>query len=167
MSQRAKIVLERNKKLFMEKARRYRRLIKFHLQMLACRLSIGPEGYLPNALCVGVPKAATTWLYARLNLHPEVLLPNGKELHFFNERYDVKASNAVFNHRKAKLLWGYEFNLNRLADWRWYKRQFKGGLDKCKIDITPTYCRVSINRITQIKQWLPDAKILLIIRNPI
>lgn len=122
---------------------------------------------LPNVLCVGVPKAATTWLYARLNEHPEVFLPNGKELHFFSEHYSVKTSNAIFDHEKTNLFWSFRINLSSRHHWQWYRNQFSDGDGKIKLDITPTYCRASRQRIEAISQFLPDAKIILIIRNPI
>lgn len=155
------------KKVILEALRTGRRLLRFRLQMISTYFSKDNFDNLPQVLCVGVPKAATTWLYARLNLHPQVLLPRGKELHFFYELYSVKTSNPKFDHTKTSLFWHFEFNLKSKTHWRWYARQFAGGENKVRIDITPTYCRVSRGRIATIKKKIPNAKIILIIRNPI
>ncbi|WP_320041125.1 sulfotransferase [uncultured Desulfobacter sp.] len=155
------------KKVMTIRARLYLRLFKLRVQLLKARVKRSNQGGLPDVLCVGVPKAATTWLYFNLNSHPEVILPPKKELHFFSHRYNVKSSNSVFNHKKKNSYWNFQFELTNPVHWRWYKSQFRGGENKVKIDITPTYCRVSKERIRQIKQRLPLTKIILIIRNPI
>ncbi|MGB3642253.1 MAG: sulfotransferase [Rivularia sp. (in: cyanobacteria)] len=40
----------------------------------------------PDFLCIGAQKAGTTWLYENLKKHPDIGLPNVKELHYFNAR---------------------------------------------------------------------------------
>jgi hypothetical protein len=39
---------------------------------------------LPNFLIIGAQKAGTTWLYEKLRRHPEVFMPEVKELGFFS-----------------------------------------------------------------------------------
>jgi hypothetical protein len=58
------------------------------------------DAKLPNFLVLGMPKAATTWIYRHLKAHPDVFVPQ-KELEFFNS-------------------FRYNFGFN------WYKRQFLG-----------------------------------------
>lgn len=41
----------------------------------------------PNFLCIGVPRSGTTWLHVVLSTHPKVLMPNKKEIHYFNDNY--------------------------------------------------------------------------------
>ena len=43
---------------------------------------------LPNFIGIGAQRAATTWLYQCLKEHPEVYVPDVKEIHFFDENYD-------------------------------------------------------------------------------
>jgi hypothetical protein len=43
---------------------------------------------LPNFLIVGPPRTGTTWLYHCLKTHPEVYLPDIKQLHFFDANLD-------------------------------------------------------------------------------
>lgn len=43
---------------------------------------------LPNFLIIGVQKAATTWLAACLQAHPNVFMSKEKEIHFFDKYFD-------------------------------------------------------------------------------
>ena len=38
---------------------------------------------LPNFLCIGTQRAATTWLFNCLKEHPDVFVPEIKEVDFF------------------------------------------------------------------------------------
>ena len=54
-----------------------------------------------NFLCIGAQKAGTSWLYAALQLHPDVTLHPIKELHFFDCKY--ADSRAVWRRRIVAL----------------------------------------------------------------
>jgi len=41
---------------------------------------------MPDFLGIGGQRCGTTWLYANLRRHPEVLFPAGKEIHYWNQR---------------------------------------------------------------------------------
>ena len=43
---------------------------------------------LPNFLVIGAPRAGTTWIDENLRRHPEVFLPQKKELHFFDMNFE-------------------------------------------------------------------------------
>jgi len=43
---------------------------------------------LPNFLGIGTQRAATTWLFDCLREHPNVFVPECKEVSFFNQHYD-------------------------------------------------------------------------------
>lgn len=43
---------------------------------------------LPDFLCIGSQRAGTTWLHECLREHPDLFLPEQKELHFFNSSFD-------------------------------------------------------------------------------
>ena len=43
---------------------------------------------IPNFLLVGATKAATTWLYECLQEHPEIYVPDLKEVNYFSRRYE-------------------------------------------------------------------------------
>src|SRR5688572_18044644 len=42
---------------------------------------------LPDFLCIGVQKTGTSWLYQNLRLHPDIFMPDRKELDYFNNTY--------------------------------------------------------------------------------
>jgi hypothetical protein len=99
---------------------------------------------LPNFICIGTQKAGTTLLYEILKQHPQIFLPNVKEVHFFDvdQNYDK----------------GLE----------WYK-QFFDDSENYKIvgDITPAY--IYFKDIPQrIQETLgTDVKLLAMLRNPV
>jgi len=97
---------------------------------------------LPDFLCIGAMKAGTTWLYENLRCHPALYLPDRKEDYFFS----------------------YQFHKQSL---RQYSRRFAKGADKVKGEITPGYSILPIDRIRFIRSIMPDAKLILLLRDPI
>ena len=95
----------------------------------------------PDFLGIGAQKAGTTWLYENLRKHPELFLPEKKELHFF-DRHFYKSIN-------------------------WYYKHF---LDadtlKTKGEITPSYSILSEEKIKFIYKMNPKLRIILLLRNP-
>lgn len=121
-----------------------------------------PENY-PDFLCIGAARAATTWMYSRLSEHPDVFLPKGKELHFFDEpRHQIKDHITGLELYRASY-----FDVHKESHWRWYYRFFKGQEGKVKGDMTPAYIDLSEERIGTIARRMPDLKIILSIRNPL
>jgi hypothetical protein len=51
------------------------------------RMSAGSEGRLPTFLIIGAMKAGTTSLYHYLRTHPQIYLPEEKEVRFFDPRH--------------------------------------------------------------------------------
>ena len=96
---------------------------------------------LPNFLGIGVPRAATTWLFNCLREHPEIFMPEQKELHFFDKHFE----NGI----------------------TYYADYFAKGIG-CKAagEITPNYlaCKLCPERISKL---IPNAKMIVIFRNPI
>lgn len=96
---------------------------------------------LPDFLGIGGIKAATTWLYENLACHPDLFLPPHKEVHYFDINRDQRLS--------------------------WYSSQFEGAGDALAGDITPSYGLLPVNRIHSVRRLIPDARLLLIMRNPV
>jgi hypothetical protein len=100
---------------------------------------------LPNFLIIGAPRSGTTWMAKNLRDHPEVFLPKAKELHFFDRDYDK----------------GIEF----------YESSFTEAYGKKAVgEATPDYLHgaYSKNDIpTLIRKHIPDAKLIVSLRNPI
>lgn len=100
---------------------------------------------LPNFLIIGAPRSGTTWMARNLRDHPDVFLPKAKELHFFDQHYDK----------------GIEF----------YESSFAEAKGKKAVgEATPDYLHgaYSKNDIpTLIRKHLPDAKLIVSLRNPV
>ena len=97
---------------------------------------------LPNFLGIGAPRSGTTFLSHLLNQHPELYLPkNYKEVHFFDNNF----------HRGFK----------------WYSSFYKSLKGEKAIgDFTPSYMSQN-NVILRIKEYKPDLKILVCLRDPV
>lgn len=117
----------------------------------------------PDFLGIGTARSASTWLHSRLNQHPDVYVPKLKELHFFNEKREHLSCDVS----GASWTRPVYFDLENPAHWRWYSLQFLPGQDKVKGEITPDYSTLSLERVGEVKRHLPEAKIILNIRNPI
>lgn len=96
---------------------------------------------LPNFLYIGPPKSASTWLFEVLKAHPQVFVPDGKDVYFFDRYFD------------------------RGQDW--YESHFESaGADHIaigEISHDYLYCRDAALRI---KAMIPEIKLLAILRNP-
>lgn len=42
---------------------------------------------LPNFLIIGAPRSGTTWIQENIKHHPEIFMPEQKEIHFFDRNY--------------------------------------------------------------------------------
>lgn len=95
----------------------------------------------PTYVGIGAQKCASTWLHRILEEHPEVGVPEEKEINFFSFHYDH----------------GFE----------WYERHFAGAeAARAKGEISPSYfCEPSVPE--RLARYSPDAKILLSLREPV
>ncbi len=106
---------------------------------------------LPNFLFIGAEKSGTTWFYRRLKEHPDIYLPETKEVHFFN-KYD---SNLTERNHYARF------------DLRWYEDFFRfcDG-ERAVGEVTPMYlCDPCAPE--RIKAALPEVKLICCLRNPV
>lgn len=121
-----------------------------------------PERY-PDFMCIGAPRAATTWLHRELSRHPHVYLPKRKEIHFYDEpRVDNLPDRSELRWRESSY-----FDVERPASLRWYWYQFRDAGDRIAGDITPLYSTLSQPRIRQIQQQMPSLRIIYILRDPV
>jgi hypothetical protein len=100
---------------------------------------------LPNFLIIGAMKAGTSSLYRYINDHPQVFMPERKELQFFGR-----------------------------ADWRdrfeWYEAQFQPGDSAIAVgEASTNYSKhPSIpNAADQIAQTIPHVKLIYVLRHPV
>lgn len=136
---------------------------------------------------VGAQKAGTTWLWAQLRQHPDVVFPPVKEVHYF----DSLVSERVWRRRQARMAerCGEEIQslelssdpaagdqiarLRRYMDPAfiytdpWYAYLYehvkpgeKGG------DITPAYSALPDASVDHVKRVAPAARIIYMVRDP-
>ena len=93
-------------------------------------------------LGIGAMRAGTTWLYTKLALHPQVLFPAGKEVHF----WDAKIERGLL----------------------WYRTLFEAPNDGIRRgEITPSYATLPHETIVDIAHLNPALRIFYLLRNPI
>jgi hypothetical protein len=100
---------------------------------------------LPSALIIGTMKGGTSTLNAWLRHHPQVMFSAIKEVHYFNDHYDRGE--------------------------RWYRtyfplwEQWLGG--RCALEATPAYLYRSSVVMPRMHALVPDARLILLLRNPV
>ena len=101
-----------------------------------------PPEHRPNLLGIGAAKAGTTWLASLLNQHPDIFMPPQKEL------------NALH----------YDDLEERLDEYAEYFSSAEYSRIRC--DFSVRYLN-SLNAPRAARRHVPEAKILMIARNPI
>ncbi len=151
-------------------------------------LQYGPKpkrDRLFDFLCPGIHKSGTTWLHYNLKQHPQTRMPIAKELNYFNYiyrgiRYPGFAERCARRaHSKAlKSLKG--LHLRRAAHYHqiaenaadptetWYRQVFQVLPEGCLTgEFTPDYFFLGEKSVTHIHQLAPDARIIILIREPV
>jgi hypothetical protein len=95
---------------------------------------------LPQFVIVGAPKCATSWLVVNLRKQRDIFMP-APELHYFNRNYDKGVD--------------------------WYCRMFDGARDNQLIGEKSASYLADPAVPGRMKQLLPDAKLIVQIRNPV
>ena len=144
----------------------------------------------PDFIGIGAQKAGTTWLYENLQAHPQIYMPR-KELQYFNLKFEdgSGAFTRLFGKREADREWRRQVRNRAIVHFRerpslqdllyeiryyagsyndeWYASLFEPGRGKVKGEITPAYSVLGKERIAHIYNVMPDAKVILLMRNPI
>jgi hypothetical protein len=99
------------------------------------------SGRLPDFVIVGAMKAGTTSLSAWLRAHPQVFVPQQKELHFF----DTFWSRGV----------------------DWYRSLFAGAPEGALLgEATPNYMVIE-HWVERMASVVPDARLIAVLRHPV
>lgn len=108
---------------------------------------------LPNFLVIGAFKSGTNSLYHYLEAHPQVFMCPANEPSFF-----------AFEGRKMS---GGRWAEGVVTNFEDYKKLFASAGDKLAIgEVSPTYL-VSLEAPGRIKHYVPDAKLVAILRHPV
>ena len=112
----------------------------------------------PNFIIAGFPKCGTTSLYHYLNEHPEIYMPQKKELHFFTHKIISKLRSGP----KDGVVKETQINSSEK-----YLDYFNSVTKELAIgDASPSYINYP-SEFSQIKKYLNDPKVIIIIRDPI
>ncbi|WP_215843637.1 sulfotransferase [Acidithiobacillus montserratensis] len=106
----------------------------------------------PNFYIVGAVKSGTTSLYAYLKQHPQVFLPETKEPHYFTRVKPAPEQDHL---------------IQRVSSQQAYQHLYRGSEKfSCVGDASPSYlwCPEAAERIYQVR---PDARIIVILRDPV
>jgi hypothetical protein len=99
----------------------------------------------PTYVGIGAQKCASTWLHRMLEAHPQVAVPEVKEIDFFSYRYD--------------------------RGFQWYERCFvddegSGKATQARGEISPSYfCEPAVPE--RVASYMPEAKIIVSLRDPV
>ncbi len=145
----------------------------------------------PKFIGIGAQKAGTSWLYARLNAHPDVWMPYQKELHYWDEKvtaprrslrqrmrgnHPVDVRWRIQMHRWTRnrtswspgelWWWARYFSTSRYSD-EWYLRQFAPAGNRMAGDISPGYALIDSDGVRRVQRLCPEAPIIFLLRHPV
>jgi hypothetical protein len=106
----------------------------------------------PNLFLIGAPKAGTTSLYSYLEGHPAIFMSPVKEPNFFST--DVKAT-----FRRSQFMYPDEID--------GYVELFEGARDETWVGEASTSYLASRVAPHSVRDFAPDAAILVMVRNPV
>jgi hypothetical protein len=103
---------------------------------------------MPNFLIIGAMKSGTTALYYYLEQHPEIYMSPVKEPNFFSSQGQQNAVDAVTNIEA-------------------YQHLFRGAADEKAIGEASHHYLYEPGAATEIRRYVPEAKLIAILRNPV
>jgi hypothetical protein len=105
-------------------------------------LDIANIKYLPDFLAISLPKTSSTWLSYNLNCHPEIFIPEEKEIVYFSSYW-------------------------KLLDINWYVKHFQRGVGQKKGEVSTSYAILPCRAIKLIKSLMPNLKLIFLMRDPV
>jgi hypothetical protein len=115
---------------------------------------------MPNFLIIGAAKSGTTALYAYLKQHPEIYMSPVKEPRFFAFEGEPQNYNGPKNE-------GERFNRETIFDLTTYLSLFENAKDEKAIgEASPAYLSRSEKASKRIRHYIPDVKLIVILRQP-
>jgi len=109
---------------------------------------------MPDFLGIGAAKTGTSWLWKNLKRHRDIWTPKSKEIHFFDRRIENRLFPLIPNELEAKIRYSSFFLRGKL-------------MGKLTGEVTPAYAILPEEKIKLINSWMPDVKIIFIMRDPV
>ena len=108
---------------------------------------------MPDFIGIGAMRSGTSWLRRNLNRHPEIWMAEPKELHFFDRHFGERKRGWLPEEHEAKIRYGESFV------------DAPSGLTVG--EFTPAYAVLEPAMIARVRRWIPEAKLLFIMRDPV
>ncbi|MEQ6204925.1 sulfotransferase [Sulfitobacter sp. HNIBRBA2951] len=140
----------------------------------------GQDFMHPIHLCIGAPRAGTTWLFREMRQHPALFVPLVKEVRFWNSRRTQQHRDHAANDARKQI----EDSHDSADQARWLEDWSKINLHdpvtmetyinlmsvegRPSLDITPAYCFLPPENIRLLRKGLPEgSKVLYLMRDPL
>jgi hypothetical protein len=131
-------------------------------------------GRLPNFFVVGAPKAGTTSVWRYLDQHPDVFMSPIKEPSFFApEMVEVSDDTRARHARERRDIQAFldgpmtdRRHQGFVVEWEAYRRLFRNARDERAIGEGTVAYHGSLAAPQAIRQRIPDARIVMILRDP-
>jgi hypothetical protein len=133
----------------------------------------------PIHLCIGAPRAGTTWLFREMQQHPALFVPAAKEVRFWNSRRsDAQRDIAIIDSRKrADACHDTEDQRRWINAWEKIAQKDPITMEaytslmavkgRPSLDISPSYSSLSPAKIKELRAGLPQgSKVLYLMRYP-
>ncbi len=108
---------------------------------------------MPDFIGIGAMRSGTSWFSKNLNKHPDIY-PRTREIHFFDKELDGQKIPIFPKKIEAQLRYGYKFIRGKISG-------------KVCGDYTPAYAILEKETIALVQNWMPDIKLLFIMRDPV
>lgn len=115
---------------------------------------------MPNFLVIGAMKAGTTSIYSYLQQHPQVYLSPVKEANFF--AFEGQTLDFRFPNGRPSTT-----NLRTVTELDAYRALFDGVTDERAVGDVSHWYLYSERAPQRIRHYLPDAKLIAVLRNPV
>ena len=113
----------------------------------------GLSRWMPHFVGIGATRAGTSWVAAHLAAHPDIRMGR-KEIHFFDRKLRAPGESGSARDRYDRLRYLARF-----------LRAPAGG--RTRGEITPAYAILEPALIRRVAEWMPDAKLIFMMRDPI
>ncbi len=120
---------------------------------------------LPNFLIIGVQKAGTTSVYAYLKQHPQIFMSPVKETNFLERDWEAIAPEERERVNQERIRQGRKPRIDTLEK---FSQLFAGVTDEQAIgEASPNYLFHYPTSAQLIQRYVPDAKLVAILRHPV
>jgi Sulfotransferase family len=124
-----------------------------------------PQYRFPDFIIAGAMKSGTTSLHAALASDPRIYIPN-PEIFFFDMDDLIQHSEFLYLDRGRDRCIGQSYLPNDPATVRWYASFFENARSDQRVGEDSTTYFASSKAAERIADFLPDAKVIIMLRDP-